>query len=521
MSSSSNLSRGTLEFPGMRPSNAEGRGNGGRGGGDGSPEMDMLLSQLEAQNQQILKDRKARVFAHEAPNAPAQEGGADSNVDWEFWGSLINNYDKVTRAEPRKLAQSVYLGIPSAVRGTVWQLMAKSRSDPELGAKFHRLVAQKTEPGSEEAKHEKQIRHDLARTFPKLEYFRDANGAGQEGLYNVLRAYALFDPEVGYCQGLSFVVGPLLLNMPDEEAFCLLVRLMHTYGLRGHFLPSMDDLQLRLYQFEHVLRENLPWLSRHFQEQGIMPTMYVSQWLMTMFAYRLPIELTFRLFDVVFAEGLDCLVRVALAVLKRSQTRLLSLEFEAIMQYLNDGPLFAFYSHAAPDMLVRDANLITSVNARHLERLRRQYIDEMQRRMEEEDEGNRIRVENQELREECARLRAAIQDVTAAHEDMVWSQKEVQAELEDEREEAAHLRQVMASLKAKQPSEQPAVADLQDDVDRLAEKNVQLTVKNQQLEDSLQDLEEALIQIKTLYAESENQRELMTKKFEDLKRALS
>lgn len=34
--------------------------------------------------------------------------------------------------------------------------------------------------------------------------------------------------------------------MPDEEAFCLLVRLMHSYDLRGHFLPEMPKLQLRL-----------------------------------------------------------------------------------------------------------------------------------------------------------------------------------------------------------------------------------------------------------------------------------
>ena len=73
-----------------------------------------------------------------------------------------------------------------------------------------------------------------------------------------------YDPQVGYCQGLPFVVAVLLLNastrlsvteawlmedvvqMPDEEAFSLLVRLMHSYDLRGHFLPEMPKLQSRL-----------------------------------------------------------------------------------------------------------------------------------------------------------------------------------------------------------------------------------------------------------------------------------
>jgi hypothetical protein len=78
-----------------------------------------------------------------------------------------------------------------------------------------------------------------------------------------------YDPEVGYCQGLPFVVAVLLLNvshsdramepclipikMPDEEAFCLLVRFMYVYDLRGHFLPEMPKLQLRLVLFSlHV-----------------------------------------------------------------------------------------------------------------------------------------------------------------------------------------------------------------------------------------------------------------------------
>ena len=40
--------------------------------------------------------------------------------------------------------------------------------------------------------------------------------------------------------------------MPDEEAFCLLVRLMHSYDLRGHFLPEMPKLQLRLVSWQLV-----------------------------------------------------------------------------------------------------------------------------------------------------------------------------------------------------------------------------------------------------------------------------
>ena len=44
----------------------------------------------------------------------------------------------------------------------------------------------------------------------------------------------------------SFNLSLSTSQMPDEEAFSLLVRLMYSYDLRGQFLPEMPKLQLRL-----------------------------------------------------------------------------------------------------------------------------------------------------------------------------------------------------------------------------------------------------------------------------------
>lgn len=74
--------------------------------------------------------------------------------------------------------------------------------------------------------------------------------------------------------------------MPDEEAFCVLVRLMDSYGLRSHYLADMPGLQLRLYQFDRLLEDVLPLLHSHFVRKGIKSSMYASQWLMTLFSYR-------------------------------------------------------------------------------------------------------------------------------------------------------------------------------------------------------------------------------------------
>ena len=51
------------------------------------------------------------------------------------------------------------------------------------------------------------------RTFPSHTYFNAQLGAGQIGLFNILKSYSLLDDEVGYCQGLSFVAGLLLMHV--------------------------------------------------------------------------------------------------------------------------------------------------------------------------------------------------------------------------------------------------------------------------------------------------------------------
>lgn len=111
--------------------------------------------------------------------------------------------DTVTLA--RELSKAIQNGIPPALRGMMWQLMSASK-DPELETVYSRLMR-------ESSPHDKQIARDLNRTFPSHEYFKTGSGVGQGNLLNVVKAYSLYDEEVGYCQGMAFVVGPLLLNV--------------------------------------------------------------------------------------------------------------------------------------------------------------------------------------------------------------------------------------------------------------------------------------------------------------------
>ena len=80
--------------------------------------------------------------------------------------------------------------------------------------------------------HLQDIQKDVGRTFPQVALFNAPGGYGQRGIYEILSAYAAFDPEVGYCQGMGFIVGLLLIHLEDYEtvfwAFVHIICLLYT-----------------------------------------------------------------------------------------------------------------------------------------------------------------------------------------------------------------------------------------------------------------------------------------------------
>lgn len=133
--------------------------------------------------------------------------------------------------------------------------------------------------------------------------------------------------------------------MPEEEAFCVLVQLMNKYGLRGHFLPQSDLLSRRLYQLSGLISDHLPHLQRHFEAHGIKSNTYAYQWFSTLFAYKFPIDTVYRIYDMIFAEGMETLFRFSLALLEKNQSILLSLEYDDLIGFLKNNLLQVYQVH--------------------------------------------------------------------------------------------------------------------------------------------------------------------------------
>ncbi|XP_061762998.1 TBC1 domain family member 1 isoform X4 [Nerophis ophidion] len=211
---------------------------------------------------------------------------------------------------------SVTQGVPRQHRGEIWKFLSEQfllrqtvpSRPPTTDMPYKELLKQLTSQ-------QHAILIDLGRTFPTHPYFQAQLGAGQLSLYNILKAYSLLDPEVGYCQGLSFIAGVLLLHMGEEDAFNMLKFLMYDVGLRRQYRPDMIILQIQMYQLSRLLHDYHRDLYSHLEQQEIGPSLYATPWFLTAFASHFPLGFVARVFDMLFLQGAEVLFKVALSLL--------------------------------------------------------------------------------------------------------------------------------------------------------------------------------------------------------------
>ncbi|KAF0040921.1 hypothetical protein F2P81_006819 [Scophthalmus maximus] len=149
----------------------------------------------------------------------------------------------------------------------------------------------------------RQIALDLQRSFPthrSLMGDRPEAIEGQAKLFRVLIAYAKYNPQVGYSQGMSYIAAVLLMQLGEEEAFWALAALLD----KPKYLTELFDLSLTKVQhqvkvFDQFLKHRKPTLSQHL-------------------AYSC----------VIFSLGLSAVFRIALTIIDLLEPRLMDLNDE-------------------------------------------------------------------------------------------------------------------------------------------------------------------------------------------------
>jgi hypothetical protein len=110
-------------------------------------------------------------------------------------------------------------------------------------------------------------------------------------LFNVLKAYACYDNEIGYVQGMNYLASLLLINIKDEnKAFWCLVYLLHRRNWRQIYNHETPKLISLLHLVEERLEKDDPILYNHLIKNDLSMVAAFSPFFITLYIYRIPIE---------------------------------------------------------------------------------------------------------------------------------------------------------------------------------------------------------------------------------------
>ncbi|KAH0096396.1 RabGAP/TBC, partial [Aureobasidium melanogenum] len=360
------------------------------GAHDDDEHMAALLARLEMENNALATDPKAGIttVTGSSHDRNASIGGASLlslHIPKEalgmslgdFWAFVTRDYEEALSSMPTMTPIMIHRGVPDFLRPVVWVGIAGARQE-RLYSEFERLLAQieSVPPTSDTI-----IDKDVGRCFPNHPLFAQAGGEGQTMLGQVLKCYNLYDSEIGYCQGMGFIVGILLMKMDARDAFCVFVRLMENHGLRDSYSHSLTGLHSRIFQFQQLLTPLAPKLVAHFKNLGV-EFAYLSQWFMTIFATTCPLDTLFRIYDIVLAEGADeTVMRVALAVILKNEQKLLAMaELEDVLQLLLSREIWEPYENN-PDQLIEEVTTLFKqvVTRDALDKLGKQFLKQAER----------------------------------------------------------------------------------------------------------------------------------------------
>ncbi|KAI5965373.1 uncharacterized protein KGF55_001594 [Candida pseudojiufengensis] len=211
-----------------------------------------------------------------------------NSLDYKYWLSFIDNPTRTINSLPYLTEFYLKNKLPQNLRSSIWiklYLLNLNKIPNSINFIF------KNFQHSYNLEISNQISKDLKRTFPNLIFFQ--NQKTIDDLTIVLNLYSNYDLELGYCQGLIFLVGIIYynLNQSSKLTFFALTNIMEIEKELHEIFTSnkmKSTLNLWFLQFLRILKEVNLEIYEFFKQDFKIMKIFLFQWWLSFLSSHIP-----------------------------------------------------------------------------------------------------------------------------------------------------------------------------------------------------------------------------------------
>ncbi|XP_012081204.2 TBC1 domain family member 15 isoform X1 [Jatropha curcas] len=284
-------------------------------------------------------DSEGRVMDSKALRKRIFYGGVEHTLRREVWAFLLgyHAYDS-TYAERECLRYNKKLEYETVKKQ--WQSIS-----PEQAKRFTKFRERKG-----------LVDKDVVRTDRSLPFYDGDDNPNVNVLRDILLTYSFYNFDLGYCQGMSDLLSPILFVMEDEsESFWCFVALMERLG--PNFNRDQSGMHSQLFALSKLVELLDSPLHNYFKQNDCLNYFFCFRWILIQFKREFEYEKTIRLWEVLWTHYLceHLHLYACVAILKRYRNKIMGeqMDFDTLLKFINE-----LSGHIDLDAILRDAEAL-------------------------------------------------------------------------------------------------------------------------------------------------------------------
>nr|XP_020669369.1 TBC1 domain family member 16 isoform X1 [Pogona vitticeps]XP_020669377.1 TBC1 domain family member 16 isoform X1 [Pogona vitticeps]XP_020669385.1 TBC1 domain family member 16 isoform X1 [Pogona vitticeps] len=279
-------------------------------------------TETHLKDQQLTDVKTCMQFSIRRPKLPSSETHPEENtykrLDVSAWLHHLNEAGQVE--EEYKLRKAIFFGgIDVSIRGEVWPFLLGYYSYASTSEEREALRVQKREeyfeiqqkrlslPPEEQKAFWRDVQFtvdkDVVRTDRSNQFFRGENNPNVETMRRILLNYAVYSPTIGYSQGMSDLVAPILAEVLDESDtfWCFVGLMQNTIFISS---PRDEDMEKQLMYLRELLRLMHPRFYHHLVSLGEdgLQMLFCHRWILLCFKREFPDAEALRIWEACWAH---------------------------------------------------------------------------------------------------------------------------------------------------------------------------------------------------------------------------